>query len=55
LINDPVLADKARSLRNLCFREERRFYHTELGNNFRLTNLQAAMGLAQVERIEGII
>lgn len=44
------LAEKARSLRNLCFRPERRFYHTELGYNFRLTNLQAALGLAQLER-----
>jgi perosamine synthetase len=51
LTNDPVLAERARSLRNLCFRRERRFYHTELGYNFRLTNLQAAIGLAQVERM----
>ena len=55
LTNDPVLAEKARSLRNLCFRPEKRFYHTELGNNYRLTNLQAALGLAQMERIDGII
>ncbi len=51
LTNDPALAERARSLRNLCFRRERRFYHTELGHNFRLTNLQAAIGLAQVERM----
>jgi perosamine synthetase len=51
LTNDPVLADRARSLRNLCFKRERRFYHTELGHNFRLTNLQAAIGLAQIERM----
>jgi perosamine synthetase len=55
LTNDPVLAEKSRSLRNLCFRQEKRFYHTELGNNYRLTNLQAALGLAQMERIDGII
>ena len=36
------------SLRNLCFRPERRFYHTELGYNYRLTNLQAALGVAQI-------
>lgn len=52
LTNNDEFAEKARSHRNLCFRKERRFYHTELGNNFRLTNLQAAIGLAQVERIE---
>jgi perosamine synthetase len=51
LTNDPVVAEKARSLRNLCFKRERRFYHTELGHNFRLTNLQAAIGLAQIERM----
>jgi perosamine synthetase len=55
LTNDPVLAEKARSLRNLCFRPEKRFYHTQLGNNFRLTNLQAALGLAQIERVSGIV
>ncbi len=45
-------AERLRSLRNLCFREDRRFYHTELGHNYRLTNLQAAVGLSQVEQIE---
>jgi len=49
--DDPALADRLRSLRNLCFRRDRRFLHTELGVNARLTNLQAAVGLAQVERI----
>ena len=42
-------------MRNLCFRPERRFYHTELGYNFRLTNLQAALGLAQLERFDEIV
>ncbi|MBI3866595.1 MAG: DegT/DnrJ/EryC1/StrS family aminotransferase, partial [Planctomycetia bacterium] len=45
-------ADRLRSLRNLCFRPDRRFYHTELGHNYRLTNIQAAIGLAQVEQID---
>ena len=45
-------AEQIRSLRNLCFRKDRRFYHTELGHNYRLTNLQAAVGLSQVEQIE---
>jgi perosamine synthetase len=52
LTNDSGLAEKARSLRNLCFQPDRRFYHDELGFNFRLTNLQAALGLAQLERID---
>ena len=55
LTNDPVYADKARSLRNLCFRPEQRFLHTDLGYNFRMTNLQAAIGLGQLERLQEII
>jgi perosamine synthetase len=51
LTNDSKIAEHARSLRNLCFQRDRRFYHTELGHNFRLTNLQAAIGLAQIERM----
>jgi len=50
--NDAKLAERARSLRNLAFRRDQRFLHTEIGYNFRMTNLQAAIGLAQVERIE---
>jgi perosamine synthetase len=52
LTNDEQLAERLRSLRNLGFRSDRRFYHTELGHNFRLTNVQAAIGVAQLERIE---
>ncbi|MGH7655754.1 MAG: DegT/DnrJ/EryC1/StrS family aminotransferase [Gemmatimonadaceae bacterium] len=55
LTNDANVADRMRGRRNLCFRSERRFWHTELGNNFRLTNLQAAVGVAQVERIDEIV
>lgn len=55
LTDDFDLAEKARSLRNLCFIPDRRFYHENLGYNFRLTNLQAALGLAQLERIEEIV
>ena len=55
LTDEPALAAKARSLRNLCFKAERRFYHEDLGFNFRLTNMQAALGLAQFERIDEII
>ena len=55
LTDDAGLAEKARSLRNLAFQNARRFYHEELGANFRLTNLQAALGVAQIERIDEII
>ena len=50
LVDDDGLADRARSLRNLCFQSSRRFVHEELGWNFRMSNLQAAVGLAQFER-----
>ena len=55
LTDDPFFADRARSLRNLCFQSDRRFYHDELGYNFRMTNMQAALGLGQVERIDQIV
>jgi len=55
LTNDPAYAERARSLRNLCFQPKQRFLHTELGHNFRLTNLQAAIGFGQIERMEEII
>ena len=50
--DDDALALRCRSLRNLCFQPHRRFVHEELGWNFRLTNLQAALGLAQLESLE---
>lgn len=50
--DDAALAERCRSLRNLCFKPEQRFVHDELGWNFRLTNLQAALGLAQLERLD---
>jgi perosamine synthetase len=55
LTSDPQYAEKARNLRNLCFKPERRFFHTEIGYNYRLTNMQAALGLAQLERFEEIL
>jgi len=54
LIDDERLYDKCRALRNLCFstKPEERFIHEELGWNYRMTNFQAALGLAQLEKIE---
>lgn len=51
LCKNEKAAELARSYRNLCFKPEKRFWHTELGYNFRMTNLQAAVGLAQFEKI----
>jgi perosamine synthetase len=53
--NSNEFARKARDLRNLCFRTDRRFLHTEHGYQFRLTNMQAALGVGQVARIETIV
>jgi len=53
--DDDDLAERTRALRNLFFQPPRRFVHEELGWNFRMTNLQAAVGLAQLERLEEFI
>jgi len=55
LTDDDRLAERCRSLRNLCFQPQKRFIHEELGYNFRMTNLQAALGLAQLERLEEFV
>jgi len=55
VVNDDDLADRCRSLRNLSFKPEKRFFHDTLGWNFRMTNLQAAVGLAQLERLDNSI
>jgi perosamine synthetase len=55
LTDDEALAEKCRSLRNLCFVPGKRFVHYELGFNFRMTNLQGAMGLAQLERLDEFV
>jgi perosamine synthetase len=53
--DDDYLADRCRSLRNLCFQPQQRFLHEELGWNLRMTNLQAALGLAQLERLDEFV
>ena len=53
LTDNPELADRCRKLRNLAFEpNKRRFVHNELGWNYRMTNMQAALGLAQLEKIK---
>ena len=53
--SDPDVFRKAAEYRNLCFLQERRFYHENIGNNYRMTNLQAAIGIGQLEKIESFI
>ena len=55
LTDDPELAERCRSLRNLCFQAKKRFIHEEIGWNYRMTNLQAALGLAQLERLDEFV
>jgi perosamine synthetase len=50
--DDPATAEKLRSMRNLCHDPNRRFLHHDLGWNHRMSNLQAAVGLAQLDRLE---
>jgi perosamine synthetase len=54
LTDDPALANRCRSLRNLCF-QKKRFVHEALGWNFRMSNLQAAVGVAQLERLDEFV
>jgi perosamine synthetase len=53
--DDDDLAETCRSLRNLCFQPQKRFVHERLGWNLRMTNLQAALGLAQLERLDEFV
>ena|SRR5437764_9063296 len=53
--DDSKLAERCRALRNLCFEPERRFVHHELGYNYRMTNIQAALGVAQLERMDEFV
>lgn len=55
--NDAAIAERARYYRNLCFDKDplKRFIHQDVGYNFRLTNVQAAIGLAQTEEAERLV
>ena len=55
LTNNEEFSDRARSLRNICFQDENRFIHDDLGYSFRMSNIQAAVGAEQVTRIESIV
>jgi perosamine synthetase len=53
--DDDALARRCRFLKDHGMSPERRYYHTELAFNYRMTNLQAALGLAQLEQLETFI
>lgn len=51
LTNDAALAERARLLRDHAMDPQRRYWHGEIGFNYRITNMQAALGVAQLERL----
>ena len=54
-VNKLDLFNKCKSLRNLCFGKINRFNHNDIGWNYRMTNLQAALGLSQINNINQIV
>lgn len=54
-LKDKTLADRATILRDHGMDPKRRYWHEEVGYNYRLTNLQAAVGVAQLERLDAFI
>jgi perosamine synthetase len=55
ITSDPELAARMRMLRDHGMRPERRYWHEEAGFNYRMTNPQAAIGLAQLDRLDDFI
>ena len=54
-LNNLKLYKKCKSLRNLCFGKVNRFNHDDIGWNYRMTNIQASLGLSQMNTIHKII
>lgn len=52
MTSNDAFYERAKQVRNLFFDPERRYIHSEFGSNFRMTNIQAAIGLAQLEQID---
>jgi perosamine synthetase len=55
LTNSKEINDKCLSFRNLCFGKKNRFNHEDIGWNYRMTNMQAALGLSQLKRLNLIL
>ena len=53
--NSKKLYKQSKSLRNLCFGKQDRFNHEDIGWNYRMTNLQASLGVSQLKRIRSIV
>jgi len=55
LFRDPENAQKAQLLRDHGMSSSKRYWHETVGYNYRLTNIQAAIGVAQMERFSFIL
>ncbi len=55
LTDDALLAEKAKYLTKQAKDDKIRYFHNEIGYNFRLTNIQAALGVAQLEQLPRFI
>ena len=55
ITNNEVLINKASLLRDHGMDKKRRYWHLEVGYNYRMTNLQAALGVAQMERVRHFV
>jgi perosamine synthetase len=54
-VNSQSLYNKCKSLRNLCFGKINRFNHDDIGWNYRMTNIQASLGLSQMNNVNKIV
>ena len=55
LTNNEVFLETMKTLKNHGMSKNKKYWHDTIGYNFRMTNLQAAVGVAQLERIENIL
>ena len=53
--SDPERLDHVKFLVNQSRDESKGYFHPEVGFNYRMTNIEAAMGLAQMEKLEGFL
>ena len=55
LTDNETLFERSKLIRNLCFQPQKRYIHEEIGSNFRMTNMQAALGTAQLEYLDDTV
>jgi len=55
LTNDAAIDERIRFLRDHSMHKKKRYYHPEIGYNYRMTNMQAAVGCAQMKRLTAVL